>query len=67
MNDKVDKSYAAWIMVKLTRLDYMQLVIYKSHNHNIIIVFSLGYGLYQIHRYRYKCNFGKKLPNLLAN
>ena len=61
MKDEVDKSRVSQIRIKITWLDHIQPMTYKSHNYDIIISFSFRYELRQTCRYRYECNLVKNL------
>ena len=50
---------------KTHRLDYMQPVIYRSHDNDIIIAFPHKYEFRQM--CRYECSFDKKPPNPLGD
>ena len=47
---------------KVTWQDHVQLVIYRSCDHDITIAFPLKRELRQTCRYRYECNLVKNLP-----
>ena len=57
--DEVGKSRVGWVMVKLTWLDHMQPVIYKSRDCDITIAFSLRHKLRQT--FKYECSLVKNL------
>ena len=58
--NNISKLYVGWVIVKLTWLDYVQPVICKSHDNDIIIAFPLKRELRQTCRYEY--SLIKNLP-----
>ena len=67
LEDEVNKSRIVPERAKLTWLDHMQSVIYRSYNHNITIAFFLRHKLRQTYRCKYEYNLIKNLPTHLKD
>ena len=65
LEDEVNESYVGQERVKLTWLDHVQSVIYRSRDHNITIAFPLRRKLRQT--CKYECSLVKNIPTHLED
>ena len=67
LKDEVDKSYISRKKANLMWLDYVQLVIYKFRDHDIINAFPFRCKLCQTYKYKYECSLVINLPTYLKD